>query len=62
MAKNLRNAHGDLKSISIAPDYTKDEREKQKILIDSLKQKRLQGEYHWYISKGKLYEGQNQNL
>ena len=36
------------------PDLTRKEREKEKQLIDMLKEKRDQGEEGWYISKKTL--------
>lgn len=56
-AKNLRNAESErLKSIMIAPDMTKKEREKDKKFREELKIKKDSGETGWYIKRGQLLQ------
>ena len=58
-ARNLKNANEEYRKVSIAPDYDEEERKQHKILFQELKQKRLNGEHHWYISNGKLCQREN---
>ena len=45
--------------ISITLDYNKEEKEKQKILVRELKEKRSNGDYNWCIKNNELCYKQN---
>ena len=53
-AKNLRNSDGWMKKIGISLDLSKEERMREKDLVNELKEKRRKGEEGWFIYKGKL--------
>ena len=57
--KNLKYADDNMKQVSITPDYTKEEQQKQKELYEQIKVKRSNGEYNWFIKNGELCQGQN---
>ena len=61
-AKNLKDAANGMNKVGIAPDYSENERIKQKSLLKQLNQKRLLGENDWFIHNGELCKRQNNDL
>ena len=58
-AKNLKSAYGKMKKCGIMPDLNEEDRKKEKLLFDQLKEKRNNGEIGWYIYKSKLIQREN---
>ena len=53
-ARNLRNAENWMKKVGISLDLSKEDREKEKILVTELKERRSKGEKGWYIRGDRL--------
>ena len=58
-ARNLKFSNESIRRIGIVPDLDEDERKKEKLLYEKLKEKRDKGESGWFIKKGQLCRQHN---